>query len=92
MDNRSLMMKMEYKAQQKKEHILTANQAASLFEFLDIRLQDKGCDHTHRFTQEWLDANISEFKRISRTRCRKDSFIEEIDFDFLEIHVIEELY
>ena len=40
----------------------------------------------------WLDSNISEFKRISRTRFRKDSFIEEIEFDFLEIHVIEELY
>ena len=40
----------------------------------------------------WLDSNISEFKRIARTRFRKDSFIEEIDFDFLEIHVIEELY
>lgn len=40
----------------------------------------------------WLDSNINEFKRISRTRFRKDSFIETIDFDFLEIHVIEELY
>ncbi len=40
----------------------------------------------------WLDSNINEFKRIARTRFRKDSFIEEIDFDFLEIHVIEELY
>lgn len=40
----------------------------------------------------WLDSNINEFKRISRTRFRKDSFIEAIDFDFLEIHVIEELY
>ena len=40
----------------------------------------------------WLDSNISEFKRISRTRFRRDSFIEDIDFDFLEIHVIEELY
>lgn len=40
----------------------------------------------------WLDSNIAEFKRISRTRFRGDSFIEDIDFDFLEIHVIEELY
>ncbi len=62
MDDRSKMMKMEYKSQQKKEHILTANEAASLFEYLDIRLQDNGCDHTHRFTQEWLDANVSFMK------------------------------
>lgn len=40
----------------------------------------------------WLDSNIREFQRISKTKFRKDSFIEAIDFDFLEIHVIEELY
>lgn len=38
----------------------------------------------------WLDSNISEFKRHSRTRFRQDSFIEEIPFDYLEIQVIEE--
>lgn len=38
----------------------------------------------------WLDLNISDFKRHSRTRFRKDSFIESIDFDYLEIQVIEE--
>ena len=38
----------------------------------------------------WLDANIREFKRHDRTRFTKDSFIESIDFDYLEIHVIEE--
>ena len=40
----------------------------------------------------WLDSNIKEFQRIARTRFRNDSFIETIDFDYLEIHVIEELY
>lgn len=38
----------------------------------------------------WLDSNIQEFRRHSKTRFRQDSFIEHIDFDFLEIHVIEE--
>lgn len=38
----------------------------------------------------WLDSNISEFKRISKTRFTKDCFIEDIDFDYLEFHVIEE--
>ena len=38
----------------------------------------------------WLDANIKEFQRIAKTRFRQDSFIEAIDFDFLEIHMIEE--
>lgn len=38
----------------------------------------------------WLDSNINEFKRHSKTRFTQDSFIEQIDFDSLEIHVIEE--
>lgn len=38
----------------------------------------------------WLDSNVSEFKRHSKTRFTQDSFIEQIDFDYLEIHVIEE--
>lgn len=38
----------------------------------------------------WLDKNISEFKSVSKTRFTKDSFIESIDFDYLEIQIIEE--
>lgn len=38
----------------------------------------------------WLDANVSEFQRHSRTRFRQDNFIDSIDFDYLEIQVIEE--
>ena len=38
----------------------------------------------------WLEANIEEFKRISKTRFRKDNFIDSVSFDFLEFHVIEE--
>ena len=38
----------------------------------------------------WLDKNISEFKKSSKTRFTKDNFVDEIDFDFLEIEVIEE--
>ena len=38
----------------------------------------------------WLDSNISEFKRYSKVHFYKDSFIEEVDFDYLEISVIEE--
>ena len=38
----------------------------------------------------WLDANISEFQRVAKTRFRQDSFIEVIEFDYLEIQVIEE--
>ena len=38
----------------------------------------------------WLDSNIKDFKRISKTRFNNDNFIEDIEFDFLEIEVIEE--
>lgn len=38
----------------------------------------------------WLDANIRDFKRHSKVKFSQDSFVEEIDFDYLEIQVIEE--
>lgn len=38
----------------------------------------------------WLDSNIEEFKRRDKTRFTQDNFIETIEFDFLELHVIEE--
>ncbi len=38
----------------------------------------------------WLDSTVSEFKRHSKVRFYQDSFIETTDFDYLEIHVIEE--
>ena len=38
----------------------------------------------------WLDANISEFRKTSKTRFGQDSFIEQIPFDCLEFQVIEE--
>ena len=38
----------------------------------------------------WLDANIADFKRVAKTQFRQESFMEHIDFDYLEFHVIEE--
>ncbi len=38
----------------------------------------------------WLDSNISDFKRFSKTRFTQDSFLEPVDFDYLEIQMIEE--
>ena len=38
----------------------------------------------------WLDSNINDFRRHAKTRFHQDSFVEEIDFDYLEIQVIEE--
>ncbi len=38
----------------------------------------------------WLDTNIAEFKRHAKTRFRQDSFVDSIEFDFLELQIIEE--
>ncbi|MCM1062866.1 MAG: hypothetical protein NC420_00110 [Eubacterium sp.] len=38
----------------------------------------------------WLDKTVSDFKRHSRARFTQDNFIETIDFDHLEIQMIEE--
>ena len=38
----------------------------------------------------WLDKCVREFQRHKRTRFYQDSFIEEIEFDYLEILVLEE--
>lgn len=38
----------------------------------------------------WLDVTISDFKNHDKTRFTQDNFIDSIDFDYLEIHVIEE--
>lgn len=38
----------------------------------------------------WLDSTVQEFKRHDKVRFTQDNFIETIDFDYLEIHVIEE--
>ena len=38
----------------------------------------------------WLDVNINEFKRHAKTRFHQDNFVDSIDFDYLEIQIIEE--
>lgn len=55
-----------------------------------FRALEEAC---HRFDLGqpiWLDKNINEFKRHAKTRFYQDSFIESVEFDYLEFHVIEE--
>lgn len=40
----------------------------------------------------WLETNISDFKKHARTKFTADSFVEEIEFDYLDFQVIEEEY
>jgi len=51
---------------------------------------EKACYEFDLSKPIWLDTNISEFKKTSKARFKQDSFIDEIDFDYLEIQVIEE--
>ena len=38
----------------------------------------------------WLESTVQEFKRHAKARFYQDNFIETIEFDYLEIHIIEE--
>lgn len=51
---------------------------------------DKMCYEFDLGKPIWLDANISEFKKHARVKFRKDNFIEQLEFDYLEMQVIEE--
>lgn len=55
-----------------------------------FRALDEICHEFDLGKPIWLDNNITEFKRHNKVRFRQDNFIEEIDFDYLEIQVLEE--
>ncbi|MBO4775547.1 MAG: hypothetical protein J5515_02930 [Lachnospiraceae bacterium] len=55
-----------------------------------LKSLEKACEQFDLSIPIWLDKNISEFKSVSKTRFTGDSFIESIDFDYLEISIIEE--
>lgn len=38
----------------------------------------------------WLDVNVKDFKKHAKVKFRQDSFVEDIEFDYLELQVIEE--
>ena len=37
-----------------------------------------------------LESTISEFQHHAKARFRQDNFIDSVDFDYMEIQVIEE--
>lgn len=51
---------------------------------------DEICNTFNLSRPIWLDKNVNEFKRFSHTRFYQDNFIETIEFDYLEIRIIEE--
>lgn len=40
----------------------------------------------------WLDSTVKDFQRHARCRFTRDSFIEEVPFDYMDISVIEDDY
>ncbi|MDR2889508.1 MAG: hypothetical protein LBV33_06690 [Lachnospiraceae bacterium] len=38
----------------------------------------------------WLDVTIEDFRRHSKARFYRDNFIEPIEFDYLEIQILDE--
>jgi len=55
-----------------------------------IKALDNACYEFDLGKPVWLDVNIRDFKRHNKVRFTQDNFIEKIDFDYLEIHVLEE--
>lgn len=64
---------------------LTLNRTRKIFAAID--------DICYQFNLSkpiWLDSTVADFKKHDKTRFTQDNFIDSIDFDYLEIHVIEE--
>lgn len=55
-----------------------------------FRALDQVCSEFVLGKPIWLDSNVQEFKRHAKVRFYSDSFIEDIEFDYLELQVIEE--
>lgn len=55
-----------------------------------FRALGEACEEFNLEHPIWLDSTIADFKRVARAQFYADCFIEEIDFDYLEIQVIEE--
>ena len=51
---------------------------------------DKVCYQLDLGKPIWLDVTVQDFKRHAKTRFYQDNFVETIEFDFLEIQIIEE--
>ena len=52
---------------------------------------DEVCHEFDLSNPIWLDSNIDEFKRHAKTRFHQDNFVDSIEFDYLEIHIIEDI-
>ena len=51
---------------------------------------EEACHTLDLSTPIWLEKNIKQFQRAAKTRFSQDNFIETIDFDYLELQILEE--
>ena len=51
---------------------------------------EDACHTLDLSTPIWLEKNIKQFQRAARTRFSQDNFIETIEFDYLELQILEE--
>ena len=42
--------------------LLNLKEVSALFEYLEAELEANGCDHSRRYTKQWLSANIPSEK------------------------------
>lgn len=71
--------------------LVVANEEPDLSRTQKIfKAMDEACYAFDLSKPIWLDSTVEDFKRHDKTRFYQDNFIDSIDFDYLEIHVIEE--
>ena len=55
-----------------------------------FRALDQVCSQFDLSKPIWLNKTVDDFKRHNKTRFYQDNFIDSIEFDYLEIQIIEE--
>ena len=53
---------------------------------------EKACYEMDLSKPIWLDSVVKDFQLHAKCRFTRDSFVEEVPFDYMEIEVIEEDY
>ena len=53
---------------------------------------EKACYEMDLSKPIWLDSVVKDFQIHAKCRFTRDSFVEEVPFDYMEIQVIEEDY
>lgn len=61
------------------------NRTKKIFDAVDIV-----CREFDLSRPVWLETTIKDFKKSAAARFTQDNFVEEVDFDYIEISVLEE--